>query len=222
MNELFREIEEDIRRERFDRLWHSFGKVMVAASVGIILFTIVIVIMQSRKQDRAMENTAQFIKGIDRLHIEDYKGAIPVFTDIAADDSSPYYGLAMLRKAQAENALSDHEAADKTYEALARHDPVFGALAGLLLPAHNDVTAGKNPPPNTPFYYTESEWKGWRLYQQGKKDDAVSQFLALYEDPSTPSSMRERLSEVLHHIAPEKMLEKTPGAAVEPEEMLHE
>jgi hypothetical protein len=202
MSELLREIEEDIRRERFDRLWHSFGKLMVGVSVAIILVTICVVVIQGHKQTKAMEKTSQFIKGIDRINIEDYKGAIPVFAELAGEPGSSYYGLAMLRKAQAHNGLSDHEEARKTYKALADNDPVFGALARLAL---GGDTAAQEPAPGSPFYHTQSESKAWSLLQQGKKDEAVAQFLALYNDPLAPYTMRERVTEVLQHMAPEKL-----------------
>lgn len=211
MSELLREIEEDIRRERFDKLWHSFGKVMVGVSLGVIFVTICVVVIQGRRQASAMEKTSQFIKGIDRMNIEDYKGAIPVFGELADGPGSPYYGLAMLRKAQAHNALSDHEEAQKTYKTLADNDPVFGSLARLMLPGSKDQP--QEPAAGSPFFYTQSESKAWALLQQGKKDDAVAQFFALYQDPLAPLSMRERVTEVLQHIAPEKLAAEKPDSA---------
>jgi len=203
MNELIREIEEDIRRERFDKMWKSFGKVMVSISIAVILGTIVFVVMQDRRQSNAMEKTAQLIKGIDRLNIEDYKDAITVFSSLADDPSSKYYGMAMLRKASAENALGRHDDAIKTYQQLAGSNAAFGDLAKLMLTPE----AGKTIEPvlSSPFYYTQSEWKGWQLLQQGKKDEAVKQFLTIYQDAETPRSIHERMAEVLHHIAPEKL-----------------
>ena len=208
MNELIREIEEDIRRERFDKLWHSFGKAMVLISIAVILATIVIEVVQNRRQSQAMEATAAFLKGIDRLNIEDYKGAVQVFSSLAGDNTSPYYGLYMMRKAQAETALSDKEAATKTYSELAAHDLVFGKLSGLLVPA-GDKAEPVKPLTGEPFYYSRTESAGWQYLQQGKKDEAVNVFLALYNDPAAPSSMRGRLAEILHHIAADKLPAET-------------
>src|SRR5688500_15726335 len=118
MNELLREIEDDIRRERFNHLWHRFGRIMVGVSIVVVLATIAVVIMQNQKQSAAMEKTAQFIRGIDRIRIEDYKGAITIFDELAADETSPYYGLAMRQKAKAQAALGNNAEAMKTYESL--------------------------------------------------------------------------------------------------------
>ena len=205
MNELITEIEEDIRRERIDKLWHGFGKIMVGISVGIVLITIIIVVVQDHRRARSIEKTAQVIKGIDRLNIEDFKGAIPIFEPLAADGNS-YYGLAMLRKAQAQAALGNETDAKKTYEMLASHDAVMGPLAKLL--SYGPATQGElvpQPEKDAVFYYTQSEFRGWQLQQQGKKDAAADVFLALLKDPGTPSSMRDRMTEVLRYVAPEKL-----------------
>lgn len=198
MNELYREIEEDIRRERVQKLWHGFGKLMVAASVAVILFTAFVVIMQNHRQARATEQTMQLLQGIDRLRVEDYKGAIVALNELTADTGSSYYGLAMLRKAQAQTALGDRESAAKTYQELAKNDPVFGGLGNML---GNDAS---EPDPKSPFYFSQEEWNGWQLMQRGKKDEAVATFTALRDDAQVPYSMHQRMQEVVRFIAPGK------------------
>ena len=214
MNELIREIEEDIRRERFDHLWQSFGKVMVGVSLAIILATIVVEVVQHHKKSVAMESTTTFLKGIDRLGFEDYKSAISTFGALENDPSSPYYGLFMLRKAQAETATSDKDSAIKTYSALAANDPVFGKLAVLLVPASANEKNDALPElsKKSAFYYTNAEWRAWDLWSHDKKDEAITQFLSLYNDPATPASMHGRISEVLHYVAPDKLPVETSDA----------
>lgn len=200
MNELLKEIEDDIRRERFDKLWNGFGKIMVGISVAVILGTIVTVIMQNHHESQAMEQTTQFIHGVERFNIEDYKGAITAFAALAKDESSPYYGLSMLRKAQAEDASGDHAAARKTYEEMASHDAVLGQVGGLLAASGDKLF---KPSKDSPFYYTQSEWDAWQLLKQGKKDEAVAIFKTLRDDESTPASMRDRVIEAIVHLAPD-------------------
>lgn len=205
MNELIREIEDDIRRERFEQLWQNLGKIMVAISIAVVLATVVVVMVQNHKQARAMEQTGQFIKGLDRFNAGDYKSAIADFSQLAEDDSSPYYGMAMLRKAQAQNASGDKDGAAKTYKALAAHDKVFGELAAMR-DADMVAVPDKHSPQKSPFYFTLSEWKGWQLMHAGKKDEAVAQFFALRDDDEAPYSMRQRMQDVLLQLAPGKTM----------------
>jgi len=218
MSELLREIEDDIKRERYDRLWNSFGKVMVGVSVVVVLITIGVVVWQNHRQEHAMEKTSEFIKGIDRLNIEDYKGAIVVFDALAEDASAPYYPLSLLRKAQAQNALSDHEGAYKTYQLLADKDPVFGQLGRLMLPPNGkDVT---RPQLGVPFFYAQSEARGWQLLNLGEKDNAAAQFAAIYRDEKAPHSMHARVMEALQYLAPELLAKE--DAAIKAAEGKHD
>jgi hypothetical protein len=204
MNELLREIEDDIRRERLDRLWQKFGRMMVYASIAAVVLTIVIVIIQSNREELAMEKTSQFIRGIDRTNVEDFKGAISIFEELASDTSSPYAGLALLQKAKAQQALGDKDGAIKTYQILAERDAALGGLAKLLLPSKDGKLV--EPDKASPFYRSQQEWLGWQLLEQGKKDEAVEIFWSLREDTQAPMPLRERMHEVLQHVAPQKLL----------------
>lgn len=197
MNELLAELQEDLRQERLQKLWNNFGKLMVAVSVAVVLITIAVVLWNNHRHTVAMQETAQFISGIDRMGIEDYKGAAEIFTQLAEHGSSSYYGVAMLHKAEAETAGGNSEAAAKTYEALAAHNDVFGALAQLHL-------TDKLLEPNraSPFYHTLTEWHAWQLVQAGKKEEAVTLFSALRDDDNAPTSLRKRVAEALQHLSP--------------------
>jgi hypothetical protein len=214
MNELVREIEEDIRRERLDRLWHGFGRVMVAGSIAIVLATVGIVVYQNHARSVATEKTAELFKGIDRLNIEDFKSAVEIFDALARDRDSSYYGIAMLRKAQAQTALGDDEAARKTYDELAasRADtaPLARLLSYTLLPAPD--TLFEVPDKGTPFYHSICEMRAWQLWEQGRKEQAAEQFLAIYTDESAPAGMRDRTGDVLQRLAPEKLAEAQKGS----------
>ena len=217
MNELVREIEEDIRQERIDKLWHSFGKIIVASSLAIILVTIGVVVYQNHTRSIAMDNTAQMLKGMDRINIEDFKGAVALFDQMSQDPKSGYYGLAMLRKAQSYAALGQVADAQKTYETLAKTDPFTGPLAKMLSYG-NDAGSEVLPAPDksAPLYYMQCEFRAWQLFQQGKKEQAIDQFAAIVADDQAPATIRERVSEVLQHIAPEKLAEKPTETPAKP------
>lgn len=206
MNELVREIEEDIRRERFDRLWKRFGRIMVGVSVMVVLATIGVVVMQNQKESHAMEQTSEYIRGIDRMDVEDFKGAIKIFDQFAEDPSSSYYGLAMLQKAKAQEALGNNKGAGETYQELSKRSDAFGGLAALLAPTETGQMM--EPVAGSAFYYTQQEWKAWQLMGKGKKAEAIEIFMALREDLDAPMSLRSRMNDVVQHIAPERLLNK--------------
>lgn len=202
MSDLWNEIEDDIRQERYDRLWKRYGKIAVGISMLVVLATTGAVLEQHHRQAAAMAETTKFMAGVDDMNAGNYKAAIAVFSDLAKNPSSNYYGPAMLRKAETEAASGDKTAAAKTYAQLSGHDAEFGALAALLAPESADNMPV--PDRNSAFYFTQSEQKGWRLLKLGKKPEAVAIFLSLRDDTQAPFTQRSRMQEVLEYLAPEK------------------
>jgi hypothetical protein len=201
MSELLREIEEDIRRERFEKLWRSIGRLMVGLSLGIVALTVVFVVAQDRNHQRANQKTSQLLKGIDRINLEDYKGAVPIFSSLTDDVSSPYYAIAMLQKANVQELSGDKEGAAKTYAALAEKKVDLAGVAKLRA----DVKDEGELSLTDPFYHSLAEARAWRLLSQDKKSEAVALFLTLSRDQFTPTSLKQRAYTVLQHIAPEAL-----------------
>jgi hypothetical protein len=205
MNELLHEIEDDIRQEKFDRLWQGLGKIMVGISVAVVLATIVVVVMQNHKQSVAMEQTDQFIRGMSDFTAQDYKGAVAEFASLSASAGSAYYGMAMLRTAQAQEKSNDNKTAAETYQALAAHGGIFGDLAAMR------IDGAIQPDRHSPFYFTQSEWAGWQLLKAGKKTEAVAQFSALRDDADAPYSLRQRMRDVVGAMSDEQMNDEKKG-----------
>lgn len=210
MNELLTEIQEDIRNERIQRLWSEGGKLLVGVSVAVVLATAASVVWKNHREKVAMEQTTIFIKGTDRLAVEDYKGALEAFSELTGDANSPYYGMAMLRKAQLQNLEGEHDKAVATYEELAKNgtgpnNEAFATLARLLVASESKDVIETSP--TAPLYYLASERKAWQLVEQGKKDEAGQIFLSLLKDNDAPLTLRRRSAEALQYLAPEKLVQ---------------
>lgn len=211
MSELFREIQEDIRRERFDKIWRSVGRFAVWGSVALIAATTVYVVWDNYTQRQAEAKTAQLLRGTERLNSSDYKGAIPIFSALTDDDESSYYSLAMLQKAAAQELGGDREAAKKTYSALVKNQSAkdktkLSELAKIKTVENNGTIEVSK---DSPFYHTLAEQNAWRLLESGKKSEAAEVFANLIKDENSPRTLVERVSAALHIIAPEKLGEKS-------------
>lgn len=203
MNELIREIEEDIRQERLQKMWQSFGKIMVCVSIAVVLATIGIVIWQNYRETYYAEQTGKFMSATDRVNAGEYKEAIAAFGELTKNKGSSYYSLAMLHKAQAEHVSGDEEAARTTYRELSvdtsSNDRPYAMLAKILAATESDMPL-ESPSKDAPFYYTQTEWRAWQLLKQGKQDEALSLFTALKQDNDAPRTLRQRASEIASHI----------------------
>lgn len=201
MQDLMRELEDDLRREQLLRLWNKVGKALVGISLAVIAGTAVTVAIRNHERNVAMEKTSYLLAGVQDIDQQNYKAALASLQPLAQDETSPYYGIALLYQAKAQEASGDKEGAAQSYLKLAAQHSVFSQIAS--------GAASKEPDSASPFYYTQSEEAAWQLLQDGKKDDAITKLLALYQDSKAPYSMRERLGLALHHLAPEKLTQNT-------------
>lgn len=208
MSELFREIQEDLRQERLSKLWGTFGKTAVAVSAAVILATIGVVVVQGYVREQSAKRTALMLQGDEQLDSGDYKGAAEIYGRLAGDSDAGYYGVVMLRLARTQESGGDKDAALKTYQALAGSDSSLASLGALAQAKRSGepVQAERT----SPFYYSLREWNGWEKLEQGKKKEAVDDFLALRNEPEAPYTMKQRMQEVLMHIAPEALASADP------------
>lgn len=118
MSDIFREVDEEVRRERLEKLWQRYGGLIIAVAV---LFVVAIggwrgyEWWQAKKAGEAgaaFEAAAQL--AVEGKHQE----AEAAFAKIAADGTPSYRMLAKLREA-AELAKRDPKAAIGAYKALA-------------------------------------------------------------------------------------------------------
>jgi hypothetical protein len=197
MNDLLKEFELDMKRERQNEIWQRFGRMMVMLSVGLVALTVVYVVWKDYARSSDMKETSQLVAATEKLNAGNYKEAIEQFDKLAETGSSSHAPLALLRKAEAEKASGDSQAAAKTYEELAKHNHVFAGLAKL----HAEETT--LPPRDAAFYFARSEQYAWGLLKEGKKDEAVQIMQSLRDDEMTPRSQRRRLAQLLAHLSPE-------------------
>ncbi len=203
MSELFREIEEDIKREHYEKIWQKYGRLAMYASVVIIIATAGFVTWNNYTNNKAEQVTSKLLRAIELADKKEYKEAIPIFSSLADDDSSPYYPIAMLKKAQAQEQSGDMDGAQKTYKQLSGHSGIF---ADLVLASKVDTESKLAP---TSFNYSFIEKKAWQELASGNKQAAIGHFSSLFEDEKTPRSLASRAEEVLRVIAPEKLVAKT-------------
>lgn len=193
MTDLFKELETDLRQEKFDRLWQRFGRAMVLASVAVVLATVVHVAWKEHRKTQAAEQTGALLAAVEKLNAGDYADATKDFEAIAASADDAHATLALLRKAQAEKNAGDLAAAAATYTALANREGPLAFLAKVS-------AGGAEPQPGEPFYYTRSENHAWSLLEQNRHEEALALLTRLRDDPNAPRAQRMRLAQTVPHI----------------------
>ena len=132
MSDIFREVDEEVRRERLQQLWERHGNLIVALALLIVL-----AVGGWRGYDwwedrKATESGAAFEAAVALAESGKQDEAQAAFSKLAKDGSSGYRVLARFREA-AELAKTDPAAAVMAYESLAAESGVGRSLQDLAV-----------------------------------------------------------------------------------------
>ena len=211
---LLREIDEDIRRERFAKLWKQYGTYVIAAVVLLLAGVAGYKIWQEQAIARRGEAAEQFTAAV-ALAGKDRVAAEERLRTIAKDGPSGYAMLAAFQQAALLAKSGDRQAARNAYQALQRSagDPIYRdlaivaeamvALEGEALPIDADAIRDKLQPltlDGNPWRFSARELTAVLAWGGGQTGEAKDRLNALAADPQTPPDIRDRAQRLLAQI----------------------
>ena len=188
MADLLQELMDDVRADRTQDLWKKYGKWVIYTAISIVIITAASVYWTHHKREQAMRQTALYLEASELLAKGDGAQAIKSLEQISVPTRSSYYGLVLLKKAQAQSALGKEEDAQKTLTELAGRGDVYADVGKAMLKNMLADDAKKS----SPLQFTRSEWAAWDLVGKGQNAKAAEQFSALAKMPDVPSTLRDR------------------------------
>src|SRR3990172_8191602 len=120
VTDIFREIDEDLRRDNLTRLWQRYGTAVVAAAVVVVLATAATVGWQRYEQSQPLQRSRDYEAAVDSVARSDAAAAEALAR--LADGDDGYAALARLQQARLRAAAGDAEGARGPYEAPAKDD----------------------------------------------------------------------------------------------------
>lgn len=212
MSEIFNEIDEDLRREQFKKLWERYSIFIIAAAILIVAGVGGWRGYQYLEAKKAAEAGSAFEAAIGLSEQGKRTEAEAAFAKIAADGSRGYRGLARLRAA-ADAAAADPKAAAKLYDGIAA-DPSIAVTeqdlariraASLMMETEPYAEMRQRLEPATgegrTFRHTARELLALSAYRTNDATAARQWLDMIGNDARTPASMRSR-AEALQALLP--------------------
>ncbi|MFW6027302.1 MAG: tetratricopeptide repeat protein [bacterium] len=213
---IIREVEEDLRRERYERLWKKFGP-FVIGTVVLVLVSMLGWQQYQAWQDRERAREAgEFLAAADLLEQGKEAEAAKAFEELAAEAGGGYRALGHLYAGEAHLKQGNPEQALAEFEALASDGSADPKLRGVAALKAGLLLADSAPPeelkkqltpalrPNSPWRYAAQEIMAYAHYRSGQTGKARNAYQALVNEYDAPAHIRERARSMVGLIASEK------------------
>ena len=215
MADIFKEVDEDVRRDQAMALWQRYRWLIVGAVVLIVGGTAGYNIWREYDSGQRLARGERFEAAADLAQGGNYDAAARAFAKFAEGTGSTYGVLARLREASARAAAGDGKSAVAVYEAISASGEGEAALRQLasLLAARTLLDDGliaeaekRLQPLATavgPWQHMARELQGVAAVQAGRRDEARQVFTALGEEAGVPNGVKLRAGEMLAALGPQ-------------------
>ena len=203
MTDFFREVEEDVRRDRIIRIWTKYRYLFIGLAILIVAGTAAWRAYEHRQDQAAEAASAKFEAAAQLARDDKIAEATAAFDALSQTAPKGYALLARLRAAN-EIAASDSQAAIKAYDGLIEDpgfDPAFKDLVKLraaLLRVDTDdpLEFEKRYAPlasdNFPYHHQIRELLGLAALKRNAFDSAGIWFDGIVSDLHAPAGVRMR------------------------------
>jgi hypothetical protein len=214
---IFREVQEDLRREQLARLWDKYGVYVLIAAGAVILLVGAFKGYRWYENKLASESGTAFFQAAQQVEEQKYADASTALAKLAKDAPSGYRLLAKLELA----AVDVKEG--KTAEAVALYDEIaadggadgilkdFARVQGAAIrvdeaePAEMARRLDKLDADTSPWRYSARELLALSAYRSGNTAESEKLLTSILSDPFAPAEMRKRAESLM------ALLVKAPG-----------
>jgi hypothetical protein len=213
MSEIFREIDDELRRENYAKLWARYGRYIVGLVVLLIVATAGFVGCRAYEARQQRAESVRYAAALDLVKKGQLAPAADAFALLAREGRAGLAALSRLQEAALRTQAGDQQAASAAYKALATDSSVdasYRDLATLLLGLQDlkaadpkvaiadvaSLTAATNP-----WRFSALEVTALADLRAGDRAAARTLYKQLADDLAAPSGLRARAAEMSAALA---------------------
>jgi hypothetical protein len=213
VSDIFREIDEELRRDNLLKLWSQYGRYIIAVAVAALIVAGGIAAWRAHQLSERQAQSARLSSARALARAGKTNDAETVFATVAKEGGG-YAVLASLEEAAVLAKSGDHKKAAAAYQRIAQENsvaPAFRGLAELLsvmqdiLDADPKTTISRLAPltaPGSPWRPTALELTATAELKLGNRKAALETYKTLADDLATPRDLRARAAEMTAALAP--------------------
>lgn len=219
---LFREVDEELRREQLKKLWDNYGTYILGAAAAIVLGVGGVKWYQASAQAAAEAAGARFERAIEQISTGKSEDARKAMQTIAKGEAQGYAMLAQLALAGDAVKAGKTDTALAAYETVANRvglDPVVRDYARLQIASLKLDTADFTELQNrlkeltadtSPWRFAARELTGVAALHAGRLDEARKALEPLVVDANAPQGVRERTGALMQMVVEAELARSAP------------
>ena len=202
MSDIFREVEEDVRRERFEQIWKQYGDYIIAGVALIVIAIAGYELWQRYEENQRLKASETFIAAQQLADGGNVNQASAAFAVVAKDAPDGYVKMARLSQAGLLEVSGQRSEALMIFKSLAKDDAgLIGSIARLRAAwilsvdgprADMDTLLAPLTDPTSPWRFTAREIMAYADFHAGLSAKAQSEFQNLSDDKAASETMRRR------------------------------
>jgi hypothetical protein len=210
LSDIFQEVEEDVRRERYEKLWKDYGNYIIALASVLVLAVAGYQAWTTYELNQRRQVSDRYQAAEELVRAGDPAKAEVAFSDLANTAPTGYATLAKFQLSAALLAQGKRDPAVALLRELVNSsDPVISAAARLRL-AWTIADAAPRPEiatllapltmPDSPWRAASAEVLAYLDFVQGSRGDAQIAYAKLAQDPDAPASLRQRATAIAAYL----------------------
>ena len=202
MSDIFREVEEEVRRERLEKLWKKYGDHIVALAALIVIGAAGVQLYRVYESREAIKASGKFAVSVQLLERGQPAAAAEEFANLAKSAPGGYANISRLAEADALFAAGRRGDAIRLYQQMAqKSDAYLGAVSRLhaawaiadgaprsevetLVAPLTDLT--------NPWHSMAREVLAYQDLRSGRTAEALKAYQQIAAESDAPSGLRTR------------------------------
>ncbi len=211
MGDIFREIDEELRHDRFEKLWREYGRYVIAGAVVVVLAVAGASGWRQYQESQRIADGARFAAAKAMSDDGKTEDAAALFAALGRESGTSYGTLARFHEAALSARERNAEAAVGLYDALAADTGIDAPFRDLATILSASVRANGSSPDAAaindrlrPLIDAGGTWRhsaleilGTLAHRSGDMTKAKELFKRIVDDVEAPRGLRARAAQML-------------------------
>jgi hypothetical protein len=202
LSDIFQEVEEDVRRERFEQIWKQYGDYIIAGVALIVIAIAGFELWQRYEENQRLKASETFIAAQQLAGTGNINQASAAFAVVAKDAPDGYVKMARLSQAGILDITGQHSEALMILKSLAKDDlGLIGNIARIRAAwilavdgprSDMDSIIAPLTDPTSPWRFVAREVTAYADFHAGNTSKAQSEYQGLADDKGASDTTRQR------------------------------